>query len=411
MGLAFNLLYFVCVISGLIYFLLEGTLHETVFVVDFRVFYEAGQVFLITPSEIYSVNPNGLPFRYFPSFAAYMALFTNVPLLTLYLVNITLMMICNLGIVYSAYRVSLQVGVTPSTKNFERTLLFVFIAPQHIINIIFGQVTQLAILLVLLSLFLLQSSKHNSFGWFLCVGALIGIASTLKPFFLIFIPFLIPISMSSQFRINIPRGQLTGVASGFLLSTLPNIAYFITYPTALDAFIQVNLVEDLTGQHSTSITKLIIALTAFPDSFLLQVATIMILGGFIFFRSYVRFVRTPAAQKNYLHHFADMMFLVLLVYPDSWFLFLAAWYAFLGPSMLQIYSGKRFQEEGTRSLDMLWSGANNLLAFFSIGILLHYLVLGFDPIIPIWLIILYILYHRVLAHGNNKTTSNQIVVP
>ena len=401
-GLAFNLIYFVCVILGLVYFLLEGTLLETVFTVDFRVFVEAGQAFLISPSEIYSVDPNGLPFRYFPVFAAYMALFTGVPLLTLYLINITLMMVCNLGIVYFAYQVSLQVGVTPSTKNFERTLLFVFIAPQHIVNIMFGQITQFAILLVLLSLFILQSSRHDSFGWFLCVGMLIGLASTLKPFFLIFIPFLIPISILSRFRLTVPLRQLAGVMSGFLLSMLPNIVYFITYPTALDAFIRVNLFEDLTGQHSTSITKLILALTPFSDSFSLQLAIILILGGFLFFKSYVRFATTPNTQKNYLHHFTDMMFLVLLVYPDSWFLFLAVWYAFLGPSMLQMYSNKRILEEETRTLDILWSGANNLLAFFTIGIILHYLVLGFDPIIPIWLIILYILYHRVFAHGEQS---------
>ncbi|MFW9956104.1 MAG: hypothetical protein ACFFD3_16275, partial [Candidatus Thorarchaeota archaeon] len=83
-GLAFNLIYFVCIILGMIYFLTEGTLFDTVFAVDFRVFFEAGQVFLAAPSEIYNVNPNGLPFRYFPIFAAFMAIFANVPLLILY---------------------------------------------------------------------------------------------------------------------------------------------------------------------------------------------------------------------------------------------------------------------------------------------------------------------------------------
>ncbi|MFW9965301.1 MAG: hypothetical protein ACFFCX_17135, partial [Candidatus Sifarchaeia archaeon] len=347
-----------------------------------------------------------LPFRYFPIFAAFMAIFANVPLLILYLINITLMMICNVGIVYFVYQVSLQLGVTPSTKNFERTLLFVFIAPQHIINIMFGQITQFAILLVLLLLFLIQSSRHTSIGESLFVGVLIGIASILKPFFLVFIPFLIPLNIRGRFHVSVPTRQLLGVMLGFILAMLPNIVYFIAYPTTLDEFIQVNLYENLTGQHSTSITNLIMALLPFSDSIWLQFTVILILGGLLFFRSYIRFITTPNTQKNYLHHFTDMMFLVLLVYPDSWFLFLAVWYAFIGPSMLQMYSDKKVLEQGTRTLDILWSGANNLLAFFSIGIILHYLVLGFDPVIPIWLIILYILYHRVFARSESGPLSS-----
>ena len=394
-GLAFNLIYFIGVISGLIYFLFEGTLLETVFTVDFRVFYEAGQVFLSSPSEIYSVNPNGLPFRYFPSFAAYMAVFTGVPFLILYLINITLMTICNLGIVYFVFQVSHQKGVTSSTKNFERTLLFVFIAPQHIVNIMFGQVTQLAILLTLVVLFLLQSSNHDSLGWFFVIGVLIELASTLKPFFLVFIPFMVPITMMGRARITVAFRQLVGVALGFIVAMLPNIVYFITYPSTLDSFIRVNLVEDLTGQHSTSITKLIITLVPVTDTNPLQIIIILILGGFIFFRSYIRFVKTPQNQKNYLRHFVEMTFLVLLVYPDSWFLFLAVWYAFLAPSMLHLYNSDSVLERDSRRLDYLWSGANNLLAFFSIGIILQYLILGFDPIIPIWLTILYVLYDHI----------------
>ncbi|MDH4212660.1 MAG: hypothetical protein OEV85_01965 [Candidatus Thorarchaeota archaeon] len=404
-GLAFNLIYFVGAIFGLIYFFFEGTVLETVYTVDFRVFYEAGQVFISSPSEIYSVNPNGLPFRYFPSFAAYMAIFTGIPLLTLYLINITLMMICNLGIVYFVYQVSQQKGVSTSTKNFERTLLFVFIAPQHIVNIMFGQITQLAILLALIVLFLLQSSNHDSLGWFFVTGILIGLAATLKPFFLVFIPFMVPITAMDRVRFSVAFRQLVGVALGFMLVMLPNIVYFFTYPSALDGFIRVNLFEDLTGQHSTSITKLVIAFVPFSDTNLLQIIIILILGGFLFFRSYVRFVKTPPNQKDYLRHFVEMTFLILLVYPDSWFLFLAIWYAFLAPSMLHLYNSDSVSEMNLRKLDYLWSGANNLLAFFSIGIILHYLILGFDPIIPIWLTILFILYDRISQLDTISTTS------
>ncbi|TFG27480.1 hypothetical protein EU528_12795 [Candidatus Thorarchaeota archaeon] len=394
-GLAFNVIYYISVIIGLVFFLIQGTLFDTVYTVDFRVFFEAGQVFRNSPGDIYLVNPNGLPFRYFPSFAAFMSVFSDFPILILYLIDISLMMVFNFGIVYFVYLICLQMGVTPVTKNFEKTLVFVLIAPQHIINIIFGQITQLAILLALIVLFLLQSSKHDSFNWFIAIGLLIGIASTLKPFFLILIPFLIPITVMKRSYIVVPLRQLAGVVSGILLTMLPNIVYFILYPTALNDIIQVNLFENLTGQHSTSITNLILALIPSSDIFPLRLAIILILGGFISFRSYIQFIKTPESQKNYLRHFTDMMFVVLLVYPDSWFLFLAVWYVFLAPSMLHLYSKESLPEKESRRLDILWPGANNLLAFFSFGIVIHYFVLGFDPINPIWLAILYIMYTQI----------------
>lgn len=390
-GLVFNLIYFIGIIVGFVFSLLQAILPDTFFMIDFRVFYEAGREFLISPEDIYLVNPNGLPFRYFPSFAMYMALFSSFPMISLYILNITMMMLCNFGIVFFVYQVSLQRGVTTTTKNFEKTLLIVFITPPHIINIIFGQITQLAIFLVMIALFLLQSSKHQSWKEFILIGLLIGLASTIKPFFLIFFPFLIPFTMTDRFHLSIPLKQFAGVVAGFLITMVPNILYFIAFPTSVDGFIQVNLLEELTGQHSTSLTKLILAFVPLPELFVLKLLIIFIIGGFIFLRSYVRFVRTPSEKKNYLHHFTDMTFLILLVYPDSWFLFLAVWYAFMAPSMLELYNSR----VDDRNMDLLWSGSNNLLGFFTIGILLHYLILGFDPIIPIWLVILYVLYHRL----------------
>ena len=390
-GLAFNLTYYIGVLSGFLLFLFQGTYLNTVFSVDFRVFYEAGQELLISPADIYLVNPNGLPFRYFPSFAMFISLFVGAPMVSLYLVNITLMMLCNAGIVYLVYQVSLQRGVTIATKNFEKTLLVVFIAPQHIVNIIFGQITQLAILFTLFALFLLQSPSQDSWKHYFLVGVLIGLATTLKPFFLLFFPFLFPLARTNRSQFSLPVKQCTGVLTGFLISMVPNILYFSVYPAAIDGFIQVNLFQELTGQHSTSLTKLLLAFVPLTETFILQIGIILVLGGFIFLRSYTKFVTAPSGKKDYLHHFTDMTFLILLVYPDSWFLFLAVWYAFMAPSMLDLYKSRG----DDRNMDRLWSGSNNLLGFFTIGILLHYLLLGFDPIIPVWLVILYVLYHRI----------------
>ena len=399
-GLAFNLLYYFCVILGFVFYYLQGTLSETIYTLDFQVFYEAGQVFLNSPSEVYSVNPNGLPYRYLPSFAAFLSPFTKIPLIILYFINISFMMIMNVGIVFLVYLVSLQMGVNTSTKNFEKTLLIVFITPQHIINIILGQITQIAILLVLIALLILQSNSNDSFPWFICIGLLIGIASTLKPFFLILVPFLIPITLQSRFHIHVKFRQIAGVISGFILSMIPNIVFFVLYPAAINQFIQVNI-EGLSNHHSTSITRLISTLLTGVGIYGVELAIMLMLGCGLFLISYVRYVKAPETQKNYIHHFSEMMFLVLLVYPDSWFLFLGVWYAFLAPSMIYLYSNQNLTEKEMHTLDILWSGSNNLLAFFSLGIIVHYLVLGFDPINPIWLLILYLLHHWFLVKRND----------
>ena len=67
MALIFVIVYFVGVVFGFVFLYLQGTVYDTVFSVDFRVFYEAGQMFTIAPGDIYTVNPNGLPFRYLPT--------------------------------------------------------------------------------------------------------------------------------------------------------------------------------------------------------------------------------------------------------------------------------------------------------------------------------------------------------
>jgi len=400
-GLAFNIIYFIGVVAGFVFLFLQGTYQDTVFSIDYRVFYEAGREFLISPEDIYLVNPNGLPYRYFPSFAMFMALLVIAPMPMLYFLNISLMMVSNVGIVYLVYQISLQRGITPETKNFERTLFVLFIAPQHIINIMFGQITQLAILCTLYALYLMQPSIQRTWKHCLLIGLLIGISATLKPFFLLFLPFLFPLTYVDRFQFTLPVKQCSGALVGFLLSMVPNILYFQIYPSAFERLIEVNVVEELAGQHSTSLTKLILAFIPLSDLFILKIVIILVLGGFIFFRSYIRFLRTPSSEKNYLRHFADMAFLILLVYPDSWFLFLAVWYAFIAPSMLELYK----TQYSNRTLDILWSGSNNLLAFFTIGILLHYLLLGFDPTIPIWLAILYVLYHRVLDSADSVSAT------
>jgi len=399
----FSLTYYAAVIIVFLFLIFNGTVDSTVFSIDFRVFYEAGQIFRSSPGEIYTILPNGLPFRYLPTFAAYMSFFTVIPLQVLYLLNISIMMIFQILTVGVVYYICTQRGIGTTTKNFEKTLAILMVTPPHVINFIFGQISHMVIFLVVCALLILIVGKSDSIKLFFVAGLLIGLASTVKPFCLVFAPFLIPLSLHDRYGVGTHIKQVVGVILGGATVLLPNLVYFAIYPSALDDFIQINLYQGLVHHHSTSITRLI--LTFIPPSFAMTVqwAVIILLGGFVFGISYVRFVRTPNKKKRYIHHFADMMFLVLLIYPDSWFLFLAIWYAFYAPAILDLYNSPKLRGEDERLIDVLWSGGNNLIAFFTIGILLHYLILGFDPLIPLWVLSLYIIYQRMTSKIQNNS--------
>jgi len=400
----FSLTYFIAVVIVYLYLSSIDVVDSTVYSVDFRVFYEAGQMFITSPGDIFSVSPNGLPFRYLPTFAAYMSLFSWIPFPILYLIDISIMMTFQIAAVFVFYHICVLRGIKTSTKNFEKTLAILMVTPPHVVNFIFGQISHMVIVLVLLTLLILVVWKTDSIKPFFIAGLLIGLASTVKPFCIVFAPFLIPLSIRDRYGIGSHIKQLVGVILGGATVLLPNLVYFALYPSALDGFIQVNLEEGLVDHHSTSITRLVLAFIPSTISMQVQWALIIILGGFVFGMSYVRFLRTPNDEKKYIHHFADMMFLVLLIYPDSWFLFLAIWYAFYAPAVLDLYNSQKLKGEDERLVDILWSGGNNLIAFFTIGILLHYLILGFDPIIPLWVLSLYILYQRLTSkiQANSK---------
>ena len=393
-GLAFSLMSYLAVVILFVFYLIQGVAFDTIFTMDFQVFYESGIVFRNSPGYIYAVAPNQLPYRYLPSFAAVMAFFSLIPLVPLYLMNISFMIVINFGIVFLVYAITQQLGVTTSTKNFEKTLTILFITPPHIINLVLGQITHLAIFLVLLSLFLLQINNNGSVRRYFVIGILVGIATVLKPFFLVIYSFVIPMTVTEGFSLNIPLRPVFGTVMGCLATMLPNAFYFIVFPDTIYEFIDVNFTGGLPYQHSTSLTQLIVDILNLGDYTSIVLIIMLIIGSYIFVRSYYRFVRTPAGEKNYVHHFTDVIFLFLMVYAESWFLFIAVLYAFLAPSVLQLYHTCEIHSRDTRRIDYLWSGSNNLLAFFAIGIVLDFLILGFDPINPIWIAILYILYQR-----------------
>ncbi|TFG34862.1 hypothetical protein EU527_01430 [Candidatus Thorarchaeota archaeon] len=406
-GLFFNLIYYIAIVFVYLILYSTGSISTTVYSMDIQVFYEAGRVLLVSPGDLYSVSPNGLPFRYFPLFSYVYAILQPIPLEVLYLINCSIMMLLNWGVLWLSYRLCLAYGLISNTKNFEKTLLFIFIAPQHIVNLILGQFSQFLIFLILYAILLLQKADLHSVRQYFFVGIALGMASNLKPFAVILFVFAVPVFRISRYKFGIPWRPLLGVFLGFMLMMIPNAIFFWIYPESLSGFIRVNFFENLDNHHSTSITRLLTSLFPLLQNPIPKYTIMLAMSLFIFFISYSRFVNTPQESKKYILHFAEMLFLVLLIYPDSWFLFLAIWYTVLGPSMLLFYNSYDSSQTEHKVTDILWAGSNNLLAFFWIGVLLHYLVLGFDPIGPIWLLLVYVLFIYLVKRPNKLLKHNK----
>ncbi|NHJ15292.1 MAG: hypothetical protein EAX95_16545, partial [Candidatus Thorarchaeota archaeon] len=131
-GLVFNISYYLIVVLVFLILSWSDQLENTVYYFDWNVFYEAGQILHVSPEDLYTVNPNGLPYRYFPAFAMIMSVLTWIPLEVSYFLNISLMMVMNWATLWMAYQVCISSGVSIRTRNFEKTLFFIYIAPQHI---------------------------------------------------------------------------------------------------------------------------------------------------------------------------------------------------------------------------------------------------------------------------------------
>ncbi|MEM2143137.1 MAG: glycosyltransferase 87 family protein, partial [Candidatus Thorarchaeota archaeon] len=181
-GLIFNVGYYLAVVLTFVALRITGQIGSTIYQMDFQVFFAASQMLSVAPADLYSVASNGLPYRYLPAFAMVVQAFQWVPLDIAYLTWISLMMLANWANLKLAYHLCQLCGASLTTKNLEKTLFILFIAPQHVVNLILGQVSQLAIFLILYSLVILHSGADDSFRQFFVTSLLVGVAAHLKPF-------------------------------------------------------------------------------------------------------------------------------------------------------------------------------------------------------------------------------------
>lgn len=406
-GLFFNLIWYASTVGAYAYLYSFGLLTGTIFSVDFGVFARASELVWTSPDQLYVFDINGLPYRYFPSFAFIMTWTHLIPLPIAYVFQVSLMFVANFLNLFLTYRLCQLYGLSGITKNLEKTLLFTFIAPQHFVNMILGQVSQLFILAVLLSLLALEHSRQAvgrtpQVKQYFVAGCLIGLAANVKPFALIFAPFLMPAryTRDSRLRIKVELEKTLAAALGLVLTLLPNIIFFWAYPGTASGFLNSIMVTTL-GAHSTSITRLAIVFFPILNDATARIVLMAALVLPLFLLSYERYLRASDGETRHVYFFSEMLFLLLIVYPDSWFLFLAIWYAILGPSLLVLYNTRK-ESADVILVDRTWTIANSLLGYFAVGVVFHYLVLGFDPVIPPLLVAAFYFYERALRSSNRR---------
>ena len=185
-----------------------------------------------------------------------------------------------------------------------------------------------------------------------------------------------------------------------MLTLTPNIAFFLKYPGTLSGFFNATVTNALDFHESTSITRLFVDFVPILNTTFFRVLLMAGIALPIFLIGYVRYMRSNRGGAFRVHFYGEMLFLVLIVYLDSWFLFLAIWYTVLGPSLLMLYETER-KPNTTVWIDRTWTTANSILGFFAVGIVLHYLVFGFDPFIPPLLLVAYYCYERALGSRLN----------
>lgn len=402
-GVVFNLVWYASTIVIYVLLYASSQLAGTILAADFGVFYRAGELVWTSPEQLYTFEVNGLPYRYLPSFAIFMSWAHLIPFSIAYVMQVTLMLGISFLNLSLTYRLCQLYGLSAGTKNLEKTLAIAFIAPQHFVNMILGQVSHLFIVVVLSVLVALEYGRQahgttSRIKEYFIAGCLVGLAANIKPFALLFAPFLIQVgySSTSKLRLLIQVRESLAAVSGMVLVLAPNAVFFWIHPMTVTGFIDSVAVTTLGFHHSTSITKLIIALIPAFDSSALRLTLLLALALPLFILIYRRYLATRIGEARHVHFFAQILFLLLIVYTDSWFLFLAIWYAILGPSLLLLYH----TEGGTGNttpIDRTWTIANSLLGYFVFGIVIHYLVLGFDPLIPPLLVIAF--YYHELALG------------
>jgi len=394
-------------------------LKNTAIANDFRIFYQSAQILLEQPEYLYSSSIYNMPFRYFPFFSLLFIPYTFIPFEITFIIHITLMAIIHIASFYIIFILSSKILKVQFDTKIKRDLLFLnLMTPLLAILLLIGQITEIFIFFILISILILENDNLNryklKFKDFI-LGFLLGLSVSFKPFAFLLIPFFLKIYISYKSRAYEFEIKETLIAScGFFLAISVNIIYWILYPNLIFDFIMINFNTQLPNYPSSSITRIIIimlnALNIQVPEALVMLILFLCLYSFLFFF----YIQQPIKQKNHSLFVGMSMLLILIIFPDSWFLnFLILFMIFI-PGYLKIEEDLTFENSQglEKKLSYTYLLNYNILKYgilyFTIGIVLGFTIIPFDPILPPLLLILYfVMLWKIYLYNIQRKEKNQ----
>ncbi|MFX1573895.1 MAG: glycosyltransferase 87 family protein [Promethearchaeota archaeon] len=312
-----------------IYFIISLILTLTIFRIknDFLVYYTVGKIFVTDINDLYNRANYLWPFRYLPLSAVIFIPFYLLGFDLGFIVFNIFNLVFNILISLILYKLIILIRGDDHEKNEKRVITYIciyFLSLPQIFNYILGQINLYIVFLILLSLFLYL--KHENIKWQFIAGLILGITIIIKPITIFMTPFLILLKYDfkrKKFIFNFLHtiSRLGGV----ILPISLNLIIFLSHPSLLDGFIDINLVgeDTLYVNHSFSLTKIIQNLLFFigiPETSLLNlqilifIAVLMIIGGL----GFVIYIFRGQISDPLIYGYTLGILIMLIAYFDSW---------------------------------------------------------------------------------------------
>jgi len=380
LSIVLNIIY---VIGTIIGFLVSDFF---LFAHDFLIFDQSSEILMNNPielytSDLYSTDVLDNPFRYFPLFSLLNIPMSMIPFEIAFILHTFLMTSIHVASFYLILILCkkfyhLEVASWRETQFFVLALA----APLQVPNLVFGQISEIYIFLVLLSLVFLENAKTQRYkiqNNLFFAGLMIGLSIIYKPFSILLIPFLIPVFIDfkkKSFKIEF-KSTLNSLV-GLILPILPNLYYWIKYPNFIRDFFGVNASAQIFDYPSTSITRIITSLvkvagSAFPE-FWFMIGFVLVL----YIALYFTYITQSPQSRNFSIYFGFAFLILMITYPDSWFLYFLIWYMVSVSGVLK-YRYILQQTENGLDKKHLWLSnlaiyviSNYGIIYFAIGIVI-----------------------------------------
>ncbi|MCJ7651000.1 MAG: glycosyltransferase 87 family protein, partial [Candidatus Lokiarchaeota archaeon] len=374
-------------------------IENTIIANDFRIFYQSAQAIITDPEQLYSLPAYKMPFRYLPFFSILFVPYTLIPFELGFVIHTFLLGLIQTASFYLIYIISTRFYKVKYNNKVKSDLLFIcLMAPLQVPMILMGQISHIFILLILIVIFLIENIKTEkyeiNYQHFL-IGLILGFSISLKPYSILIIPLLIKLVITFEDKkIKIRFKILIKLLSGLIISHIINIIYFLVYPGLLPEFLEINSTTQLLNYPSSSITRLI---SFIFNSFSIEPIFMLILTILLYGLLFSIFLITPSNKTNYPAYVSMVILIIMINFTDSWFLNFLIVFMLIFPGLFQFEDEVSFiQSESLKrrlrisnfiTYKIIYYG----IIYFTVGVVLGLTVFPTDPILPFFLIILYLI--------------------